>query len=154
MLLAVAESGCCAGHRCDQCATCQRGRCCRRDNPDYRLPADLGDWVEPIHGQLGSIATDGDRIECHVCGAWFKGLGAHLRVHDLTAREYKRLFGLRLDRDALVSERTRTSSKFRDAHAWLSDSNDPALPTGRGGARAPRHDVRAALGGGSADDEL
>jgi hypothetical protein len=37
-----------------------------------RIPFDqlpkLGDWDGPIHGQLGVLATDGDKVECHVCG--------------------------------------------------------------------------------------
>jgi hypothetical protein len=85
----------CRGHECDHCATCRRGRCCRRDNPLYKLP-DLGNWDGPIYGELGVLVDDGERVECHACGQWFKSLNSHIqRIHNLTDEEYRALFGLR-----------------------------------------------------------
>lgn len=85
----------CRGHPCDGCRTCRSGRCCRRDNVNYRLPT-LGEWDGPIYGELGVFRTDGDKAECHVCGQWFGHLGGHVaRAHDLTADEYRAIFGLR-----------------------------------------------------------
>lgn len=87
-------AGPCAGHACDHCSVCRRGRCCRRDRPDYHLPA-LGDWQEPITGQLGVLASDGEKVQCHICGRWYRYLANHARLaHDLYADEYKALFGL------------------------------------------------------------
>ncbi len=83
----------CAGHECDTCHRCSRGRCCRRDNPNYALPKP-GEW-QPFIGDLGVLATDGVRAECHICGAYFGRLGHHVTVtHDVTADEYRALFGL------------------------------------------------------------
>ncbi len=102
MTLTLATEGCCKGHPCDNCKTCQAGRCCRRDNPNYKLP-ELGDWDGPIYGRLGVLETDGDKCECHICGAWFHGLNRHAwNTHNLLAREYKALFGLNLT-SALMS---------------------------------------------------
>jgi hypothetical protein len=96
-MLEFATEGCCAGHKCDNCATCRKGRCCRRDNPDYRLPTP-DEWVSPIHGRVGVLATDGETLQCHVCGDWFIGLNHHAwNAHNLLAREYKAYFGLNLN---------------------------------------------------------
>jgi hypothetical protein len=101
-MLEVATEGCCKGHKCDNCKTCQRGRCCRRDNPHYQLPK-LGEWGGPIYGELGVLIDDGEKCECHICGGWFLSVGKHARTaHDVLAREYKALFGLRSRRGILA----------------------------------------------------
>lgn len=99
--LVLATEGCCKGHPCDNCKTCQSGRCCRKDNPDYKLPG-LGEWDGPIYGELGVLNDDGEKVECHACGKWFVGLGTHIwKVHDITEEEYKATFGLALSRGLL-----------------------------------------------------
>jgi hypothetical protein len=93
--LAVAIEGCCKGHLCDNCKTCQSGRCCRRDNPDYKLPG-LGEWDGPIYGELGVLNDDGERVECHFCGTWHIRVALHAwKAHDITTDEYKAIIGLR-----------------------------------------------------------
>lgn len=91
--LTIPTEGPCAGHKCDNCKICRSGRCCRRDNPDYKLP-ELGEWNGPIYGELGVLVDDGQKVECHCCGEWFTKLGHHIIIHDLTAEEYKSVFGL------------------------------------------------------------
>lgn len=89
----LATVGACVDHPCDGCRMCRSGRCCRRDQPDYRLPA-LGEWT-PVYGELGVLAVDDDKAQCHACAGWFRNLALHAgRGHDLTAQEYKALFGL------------------------------------------------------------
>lgn len=48
-----------------------------RQRPRQPLP-ELGDWDGPIYGQLGVLATDGQRVECHMCGRWYKLLPSHV----------------------------------------------------------------------------
>jgi len=104
--LSLATDGPCAGHACDQCSICRRGRCCRRDRPDYRLPT-LGDWKEPIVGQLGVLATDGEKVRCHICGRYFRYLANHVwRTHDMWADQYRAFFGLNVT-TGLVGPATR-----------------------------------------------
>lgn len=92
--LVLATDGCCAGHLCDNCPTCRRGRCCRRDHPGYHLP-ELGDWNGPIYGELGVLEDDGIQVICHCCGRGYQKLGNHiLWAHDLTSAEYRAIFGL------------------------------------------------------------
>jgi len=65
-------------------------------NPTARKPLpELGDWDGPLYGELGVLATDGQRVECHMCGGWYKLLPSHVwRAHGATAAEYRALFGL------------------------------------------------------------
>jgi len=52
----------------------------------------------PYFGQLGELAYDRyeDRVQCHLCGAWFRLLGSsHLRrTHGWTLSEYREAFHL------------------------------------------------------------
>lgn len=110
MSLSVATTGVCAGHACDGCRTCTRGCCCRRDNPNYQLPKE-GEWDGTIYGQLGTIQTNGDKVECHACGGWFSSVALHaIKIHRLYAFEYKAIFGLKrtatLDSPASSARRT------------------------------------------------
>ncbi len=41
--------------------------------PGYELP-ELGAWEGPIHGEPGVLASDGDRVQCHACGGWYKSV--------------------------------------------------------------------------------
>jgi hypothetical protein len=91
--LPIYKGGPCKGHPCDDCQKCVKGICCRRDNLTYKLP-ELGS-IAPFFGSLGIIATDGVKIECHLCGSWFRRLVQHLYWnHDVTVAEYKSAFGL------------------------------------------------------------
>ncbi len=99
--LPVATEGPCKGHPCDNCWQCKRGQCCRRDHPDYQMPK-LGEWDGPVYGELGVLNDDGEKLECHCCGEWFVGLNTHIRLnHNLTAREYRSIFGLAATRSLL-----------------------------------------------------
>lgn len=85
--------GPCAGHLCDRCAICRSGRCSRRDRPDCRL-RELGDWGGPIYGELGALAVDGERVECHCCGRRYRSLAHHVwSTHGISADEYRAIFG-------------------------------------------------------------
>lgn len=116
MTLVQATEGCCKGHRCDNCATCKKGRCCRKDNPQYSLPG-LGEWDGRIYGELGVLNDDGEKVECHCCGEWFVSLGHHvLYIHDLTPKEYKSIFGLRLSEGLVSPERHATLGRSHADH--------------------------------------
>lgn len=130
MPLELAEIGCCRGHVCDACRTCNTGRCCRNDNPDYRLPS-LGDWDGPIYGEVGRLVIDGDRLECHACGNWFENLATHVRrSHDLLADEYKSIFGLKTS-TGLTSPRLRSisASVGRKSMKHINDNGLRRPPT-------------------------
>lgn len=53
-----------------------------------------------------------DRIQCLECGRWFRFLGPHLRVHDITAEEYRGKHGLNI-RTPLAGEEYRAESAAR-----------------------------------------
>lgn len=108
--LEMATGGPCAGHLCDNCRICLKGHCCRRDNPDYRLPK-IGEWDGPIHGEIGVLVHEAGKVQCHACGEWFGLLAPHIFWnHDLTNQEYRAIFGLHPRRPLcgeLFSEATR-----------------------------------------------
>jgi predicted transcriptional regulator len=110
-MLKFKVEGDCSGHPCDNCKQCQRGRCCRRDLPDYQLP-ELGDWDGPVYGELGVLLEEDERVQCHACGKYYKALISHIFAkHGLLAAEYKSLFGLNQSPGLTSSE---TSSKIGD----------------------------------------
>jgi len=68
-----------------------------------------------------------DKLQCHMCGKWFKGLNIHIfRKHKIKAKNYKRLFGLPLSY-GLVSRSTSTKmSKNGQANVkYLKGKRNP-----------------------------
>lgn len=56
-------------------------------------------YVKSGHSILGGIEVTEDENEacCHECGQWFSGLADHVKVHGLTARDYRIRHGIQLD---------------------------------------------------------
>ncbi len=50
----------------------------------------------PYFGRLGEMAYDGEQVQCHLCGRWFKVVGAiHIRAaHGITLDGYREMFHL------------------------------------------------------------
>ena len=43
----------------------------------------------------GEVITDGEKMQCHVCGFWGKTLApSHIKIHNLTADDYREEYGL------------------------------------------------------------
>ncbi len=62
-----------------------------------------------IYGDVGIVTYDPieDKLQCHLCGKWFRGLGVHVVVaHGWTADDYREEFGLNRQQ-ALICEGTR-----------------------------------------------
>ncbi len=60
-----------------------------------------------MFGSLGVLLSDGEKLQCHECGRWIKGLGMHVvKTHFMSAAEYKEKFQLRF-RTALLGEASR-----------------------------------------------
>ena len=51
---------------------------------------------EPYYALIGQMRYDGDRVQCHLCGRWFKMVGGNhtISAHDMTVAEYRELFRL------------------------------------------------------------
>lgn len=64
-------------------------------------------------GTLGVLAYDPvkDKVQCHVCAHWYRGLNNHIRRHGYNVASYQAKFGLNR-KQSLVSEGTR--QKLRD----------------------------------------
>lgn len=56
-------------------------------------PQPQADPTLPSHGQL--VTDDaGERVQCHVCGNWYRSLVTHVRMHGFDADRYKAEYGL------------------------------------------------------------
>lgn len=75
----------------------------------------------PPYGELGILAYDpiDDKVQCHICGHWFRSLGPHVqKAHGWTADDYREEFGL--DRgQGLICEGTR--QRLRDLNKELGN---------------------------------
>lgn len=48
-----------------------------------------------VYGERGRITESGGKLQCHLCGRWFRHLGLHAwKTHELTADQYRREMGL------------------------------------------------------------
>lgn len=79
----------------------------------WHLPDGTG-----LHAPIGQLLRDTDTGDlcCHVCGNYYRALGAHVRVHGYTADEYRRVMGLArtgallaTTLSAAIADRQRTS---------------------------------------------
>lgn len=85
--------------------------------PPRPQPQDRGD-LPPF----GVLVVDelGERVQCHVCGRWYRGLVSHVRIHGLDAARYKEQFGLARTRSLwspAYQERQRQAALARDQGA-------------------------------------
>ncbi len=56
---------------------------------------DIQTGVVPLYGQIGSVEESGDKVQCHICGKWFRNLGLHInRGHKMECDDYREAFGL------------------------------------------------------------
>ena len=77
--------------------------------------------TESAHGHL---ADDGERVQCHECGRWYRALATHLdRTHSMTAAQYREQHGLPRTQP-LMSAASR--DKLHQAGVWRRD-NDPTV---------------------------
>ncbi len=60
----------------------------------------------------GSIEMVGERMVCHICGRDYEHLQGHIRVHGISAAEYRREFGLP-NRVRLVSDSIREKLRHK-----------------------------------------
>ncbi len=67
-----------------------------------------------MFGELGVLIDDGEKVQCHICGQYFRALGSHIRnSHGIRAAEYKETFGLNRGQ-SIISEKTR--ERIREAN--------------------------------------
>jgi len=77
---------------------------------------ELGAWDGPVHGSFGILATDGDRICCHICARWFHNLALHVtRTHRVSPEAYRAIYGLNV-RTGLTGPTLKARKRAGAAH--------------------------------------
>ncbi len=82
--------------------------------PLKEIPEGLG------FGYYGVLlgTTDGEKVECHICGKTYSGLNAHIiQSHNMLTKEYKEKFDLAAS-TALISDAERERRKVRTMQWW------------------------------------
>ncbi|NEA99323.1 MucR family transcriptional regulator [Streptomyces sp. SID13726] len=95
--------------------------------------------AEPVrHPDFGRLIRDetADTVICHVCGRDFRSLGAHVRVHGLTAAEYREEFGLLRTRPLSARSLSQERSGSRRDRYSASKELRGHLAAGRAMARS------------------
>ncbi|MFI6377282.1 MucR family transcriptional regulator [Streptomyces sp. NPDC050546] len=89
------------------------------------------------HPDFGRLIRDEatDTVACHVCGRSFRSLGAHLRVHGMTAEEYRQEFGLLRTRALSARSLSAEQSRRSRAEYQASEESQAYFATGRTMAR-------------------
>ena len=93
-----------------------------------------------LHAPPGRLVRDPATGElcCHVCGEFFRSLGAHVRAHGYTADEYRRVMGLARTR-ALTSSAVSDAISLRQRRRFATSSEHrSALAVGHEMARDGR----------------
>ncbi|WP_215449682.1 MucR family transcriptional regulator [Streptomyces sp. ATCC 21386] len=90
------------------------------------------------HPDFGRLLRDAatDTVACHVCGRSFRALGAHVRVHGMTADEYRQEFGLLRSRALSARSLSQEQSRARLAGYEASKKSRSYLAAGRAMARS------------------
>jgi len=74
-----------------------------------------------LYGEVGVLTYDEieDKVQCHICGKWFRGLSAHVwQTHGWSADDYREEFGLNRGQ-SLVCEGTR--QRLRELNKQLGN---------------------------------
>lgn len=89
--------------------------------PLYKAQAPFME-VKNGHGYQGVVMYDDaeDKVQCHICGAWFANLGQHTkRAHDVQVDDYKLEYGLSL-RTALCSKKISAAHRKSGLRTYAS----------------------------------
>ncbi|MEV6233170.1 hypothetical protein AB0L88_35420 [Saccharopolyspora shandongensis] len=78
------------------------------------------------HAPIGSVAREGDLVQCHLCGRWFRSVVAHLRSHGWDHLSYRQAFGLERGESLEGNETRRRRARAMRARRAL----DPNIRAG------------------------
>lgn len=70
-----------------------------------------------IFGEIGVLADDGEKVQCHICGRWFVTLQSHLRhKHGIDVRDYKMSYELNATQPLCSKRHTEKMSTIQTPH--------------------------------------
>lgn len=86
-----------------------------------------------MQSRTGHLADDGERVQCHVCGKWYRALVAHLaRAHDMSTEQYRETYGLPRTQSLTSAS---SAALRRKIGQWRRD-NDPSVMAALDGDKA------------------
>ena len=99
----------------------------REDRVIGRLPSG-----EEYYAPLGEMRSDGGRVQCHLCGRWFKMVGGNhlLAAHGWTTAEYREAFLLNATASTIGAS---THDRKRESMLEQIDRGTRKYPVGGGG---------------------
>lgn len=113
--------------------------------------------TQEFFGQPGVLASDGDLVQCHLCGRWFHGLNQHvMKKHGMSCDDYRREFGLNRGQPLVsksFSETQRRGQTERLSQYW-STENAKNLFSATGPRPQPRKQWRLAIKAANAKPSL
>ena len=80
-----------------------------------------------MYGKLGVLETDGERVQCHICGRWYRHLGSHAwHSHGMTADEYREEYGLNRGQILVSTELHQLLRETCGVHlkSWIEEHPD------------------------------
>lgn len=90
----------------------------------------MEEWDGPIFGERGVLACDdeGERVQCHVCGRWWRNLGIHAAItHKIGADDYRRLFGLRASTGLVSPAQRQRYARYEDRLAQVRETGQELI---------------------------
>jgi len=94
-----------------------------------------------VFGEIGVLADDGERVQCHVCGKWYRCLGSHIvKTHGMSCDDYKVQFGL-CKRVGLASESLRAVIREQHGERMTDIARERGWPRVRAMTKQQRQDI-------------
>ena len=69
-----------------------------------------------------------DAYKCEICGDWFKGLGYHLKYHNISMDEYKKKFGFNRQQSFLSKESRELKKEIALSNGTASNITEAGKP--------------------------
>ncbi|MCB0067039.1 MAG: MucR family transcriptional regulator [Caldilineaceae bacterium] len=132
---------CMPNARCEACKrphqlAHKRAYAKQRGHPERKplAPRPQANPALPPYGQM-IYDDDGERVQCHVCGAFYRALGHHVESHGMSAAQYRAEYDIARKQTLnapSITARLREASLARDAarHMQGAQERPPLRPRG------------------------
>ena len=104
-----------------------------------------GTWTGPVFGDLGKLCRENGKVQCHLCGRFYRGVSFHVKLHGVLMDEYREIAGLNRI-TAAISDDIRLQRSKHGTELWYGGKIPIADPEHRKAVQAKLNEpgVRAA----------